>query len=672
MTIATIDPKPKDSKTPRLKPAPKTDEQRAAEKADRLAKKVKFNEQITQAISDIDKVISQVSEDSGQPFDYIANLVHLGGRVYKNRRKPTIHNAVSFASARIEDGRWKPGDSPSIDLAIEIITRVRDAGNSYQDLSQDDKDLLISLLEAHRKACDTGVVGNTQLQMQDIRTTLEKVRVELSNLHIRSGFEYYLIGSRSDVSQLAAPTTFMTTNGGDFFTQYLKCDPVKLPKYFEAFCNSNAGLSGLVRYVAKTEFKGDTKTALKSLVMAMLRKVYENAVGRSSFRFNWSSYAAGKADNNNIRLVGWPLTVKPVALSSINTMAEMRQLYLAVASNQCYFEKVDNSAEDTPTAPKASVAYQPGGTILSLDDSGEAQAPQQSSKRARGQECSDKPPNKKTKKSSTSSQDDESENMLQDTPENARPQDESENARPQDESENAQPQDESENTRPQDESGNAPPQDETELTLPQATSVPTAHTTQQPCSRPRPRPRPIFKSTSLATSSPNPALATVDLNSMAPQHSSNVGSMQEALTPAKLLLPTTAPSLLALLNPPPLNFAGQVDVAPPTSTPVLNNADHVAALSSSTSALGCTGQMTVEHPAAPTNDQVAGAPEPYTVPPELSLIGQATASANALDTFSFPEQPEQLQMPALTQDFFDHMDLVFSQYSQRQDAPSGL
>lgn len=107
MTIATIDPKPKDSKTPRLKPAPRSDEQRAAEKADRLAKKVKLNEQIVQANEAIDKIIGQVSEDSGQPFDYIANLVHLGGRVYKNRRKPTIHNAISFASARVEDGRCK-------------------------------------------------------------------------------------------------------------------------------------------------------------------------------------------------------------------------------------------------------------------------------------------------------------------------------------------------------------------------------------------------------------------------------------------------------------------------------------------------------------------------------------------------------------------------------------
>lgn len=257
--------------------------------------------------------------------------------------------------------------------------------------------------------------------MQDIRTTIDKVRVEvcwvfafvsfsftdlyrqLSNLHIRSGFEYYLIGSRSDVSQLAAPTVLMTVNGGDFFTQYMKCDPVKLPKYFEAFCNSNAGLNGLyfisshrlllthelyaglVRHVAKSEHKGDTKTALKSLVMDMLRKVYgasihafilynflirvfsETVVGRSSFRFNWGCYAAGKADSNNIRLVGWPLKTKPVALSSIGTVAEMRQLYFAVANDECYFKKDDDAdASDTPALSGTLSASLPTSTALTF------------------------------------------------------------------------------------------------------------------------------------------------------------------------------------------------------------------------------------------------------------------------------------------------------------------
>lgn len=313
----------------------------------------------------------------------------------------------------------------------------------------------------------------------------------------------------------------------------------------------------------------------------------------------------------------------------------------------------------------APAVYRPGGTVLSLDDPEEPQAQQRGSKRARDQDCSEKPP-KKTKKGLGGAQDD--------NPENAPPQDGSENT--QDGSENTPPQDGSENLPnvPQDEPENTPPpREESENMPPQPESASAASVAQQP--RPRPRPRPLNKSTSLVTSPSDStlALSMVDLNRTRLQPSSTVGLPQQAVTSAASTLPTPPPTLFALLNPTSaLDTACQVGAQLPNSTPAPNNTSQVAAPPASTFALGHAGQATAEHPTVPMHGQAAGAPEQYTVPPELSLLSPAAASSSAMDVFSFNEQSEQLQMPALGQDFFDCMDLVFSQYSQRQNAPSDL
>jgi Pup-like protein len=90
---------------PRAKPAPKSDEQRAKEKEDNLTRKTKLKAAIDVAIDQIDNIIEALADEYNIGFSQACNYVHLGGRVFKDRRRPTIQNAYSFCWARVEDGR---------------------------------------------------------------------------------------------------------------------------------------------------------------------------------------------------------------------------------------------------------------------------------------------------------------------------------------------------------------------------------------------------------------------------------------------------------------------------------------------------------------------------------------------------------------------------------------
>jgi hypothetical protein len=83
----------------------KSDEQRAQEKEHKLARKVKIKAAVDVAIDQIDDIIEGLAAETGIGFKQACSYVHLGGRIFKGRRRPSIQNAYRFCSARVEDGR---------------------------------------------------------------------------------------------------------------------------------------------------------------------------------------------------------------------------------------------------------------------------------------------------------------------------------------------------------------------------------------------------------------------------------------------------------------------------------------------------------------------------------------------------------------------------------------
>jgi hypothetical protein len=101
--VTTIDSKKKD----RRRAVPKTDEERARQKADKIEKQIKLKVAIAAAIDTIDTIINDLADEHRITFERASMLVHLGGRVFKDRRRPSIQNAYQFCLARVEDGRCK-------------------------------------------------------------------------------------------------------------------------------------------------------------------------------------------------------------------------------------------------------------------------------------------------------------------------------------------------------------------------------------------------------------------------------------------------------------------------------------------------------------------------------------------------------------------------------------
>ncbi|KAI0245242.1 hypothetical protein BJV78DRAFT_1158872 [Lactifluus subvellereus] len=315
----------------RAKPAPKSDEQRAKEKEDNLARKMKLNAAIDVAINQIDEIIEALADEYNIGFTQACSYVHLGGRIFKDRRRPTIQNAYRFCWARVEDGRWTESD------------------DEYKSLSRNDQAKLIALLQGDRDQRETGIVGKSQLRLHDIRTTMEKVEIELGNLHMRSGFEYIVFGCRNQVDHYTSPTVLLSEAGCDFISHYLKFEPPKLAKHFDAFATNRAGMNGVIRRVASDEHGGDKKTATKSIIMGMFKKMYSELTKRDAFRLDWTAWSKGRPDRRNVIIRGWPLATPPTTLSNIHTAGEMNKLLAAVVDNTCYFEMATRKERDQTT-----------------------------------------------------------------------------------------------------------------------------------------------------------------------------------------------------------------------------------------------------------------------------------------------------------------------------------
>lgn len=155
-------------------------------------------------------------------------------------------------------------DSPERAEAIRIIRESRQNGGGYKSLLEADQGALLALLQENRDARETGVVGKPQIQLQDIRLTMEKVNTEvrlvlcicsivladtfeqLANLCARSKFEYILMGARSNPHSLttASPIMCMSEAGGEFITRYLKLEPATLAKHFNAYAMNRSGIPG--------------------------------------------------------------------------------------------------------------------------------------------------------------------------------------------------------------------------------------------------------------------------------------------------------------------------------------------------------------------------------------------------------------------------------------------
>jgi hypothetical protein len=73
-------------------------------------------------------------------------------------------------------------DSPERVEAIHIIRKSRQNGGDYKTVLKVDQGALLALLQESHDMRETGIVGQPQIQLQDIQTTMEKVNTEVRHI----------------------------------------------------------------------------------------------------------------------------------------------------------------------------------------------------------------------------------------------------------------------------------------------------------------------------------------------------------------------------------------------------------------------------------------------------------------------------------------------------------
>jgi hypothetical protein len=67
---------------------------------------------------------------------------------------------------------------------------------------------------------------------------------QLTNLNLRSGFEYFLFGCRNQVDHMTSPIVHYSETGAEFISNYLKFETARLALHFDAYATNRAGVNG--------------------------------------------------------------------------------------------------------------------------------------------------------------------------------------------------------------------------------------------------------------------------------------------------------------------------------------------------------------------------------------------------------------------------------------------
>ncbi|KAI0308945.1 hypothetical protein OF83DRAFT_132359 [Amylostereum chailletii] len=323
----------------RKKPAPKSDEQKAAQRQARHDANKAYHEALADAIRRVGEIVSNVAITHRKAYDDVASDLSLTMKEFNERRAPNIYNAYNFCWARVDRGEW--ANNPSKKQVIEII-KEGEANGGHETLSEDQREVLLQVLRADHEERDTGIVRKPMKQLHDIRTTLEKVKGELDGVHQRSGLEFILLASRSRGTQLSAPSVYTSDQGADFLLQVIRMSPVEVSQRFEAFSIGHAGIQGVIKHLAQQSAGKDRKGATKALIQEILHEQMTRLAGRAGVRIEYANWYVKMILRLHINMRRWPLNGPPINPSEIKTSKDMTTLYQALFTGTCCLYRISD------------------------------------------------------------------------------------------------------------------------------------------------------------------------------------------------------------------------------------------------------------------------------------------------------------------------------------------
>ncbi|KIM81189.1 hypothetical protein PILCRDRAFT_504494 [Piloderma croceum F 1598] len=306
----------------KLKKATPSVEQRKQTRNDAQQAAEALQADVDVALDDLHTIVENLALRHNRSEDFIAEQLHLGGHVIKQKRAPGLNNAYAHCEARSAN-EWLHDESKVMIRAI--IEEAKELGG-YEHLKPEQKQALVNALEESRAVDDTGIVRRPLAQLHDTRIVLERVCRELQNLHYRCGIEIILYGVRGNPAHHSAPVLLMTPKAETFIGTVLGLKGSLVLTQFEAFALN--GLTGVLRS------HEERRNFMKSYISKTIKEQIQLLANDSTLRMEFRHYEKKIVEEKGIVITGWTYH-KFVSPSDFKKLADIKELYDAIRAGTC-------------------------------------------------------------------------------------------------------------------------------------------------------------------------------------------------------------------------------------------------------------------------------------------------------------------------------------------------
>ncbi|KAF5360171.1 hypothetical protein D9758_011357 [Tetrapyrgos nigripes] len=300
---------------------PKSNEEKAIEKAARDAKKKTYSERLQECMGQVYRMAEGLAEEFGKhDAGYYYTEIMQVHRLTEKKKDPNAFQA--FVSMRVEEINK---DIPEGENRRKVGECITDIAKEWNELSTEEK---------KERTADALASHNTPLAVfHDTRSTLEEVKLVLQRLNSRTGCEALLIAVRSNSGHYNPADSWGTSPRVlEFFNISYREQTDKMAHRLEGYCVS--GLEG-VAHNYQRELSG-MKSGVVNLILSKLKE----AGGKTKIsRMFYSNFDEHITARYGIIIKGWPLN-RFCSPSDLNTRSEVDILRNAWENNTCTFYKM--------------------------------------------------------------------------------------------------------------------------------------------------------------------------------------------------------------------------------------------------------------------------------------------------------------------------------------------
>ncbi|KIK33061.1 hypothetical protein CY34DRAFT_100326 [Suillus luteus UH-Slu-Lm8-n1] len=306
--------------------------EKRAMKEKRLARKVEYADALAAAQDVVmQEAIKLHAQFATNTVEYFYEAILQNARTKGKRRGRNQWNAYLRGELKKRNNELDPMEPrlKASDIAPEL-------SREWKSMSKEEKEHLtkdyMDELEEYRANKSLAVHNVAINSFHDVRSTLDSISVQLSELAARTGAAIFLVAVRGDSDHLTRPFIYMSEEKlADHFVMLTRLTPHKFATRLEACVIS--GVTGLVSNYKESYLT--LKKELTSLIFDKLNQAAQVSVPKMFYN-NFDTQITAK---HGVVVDNWPLK-NFVSPSDIGSTTELRVLHNALKTGVTTFRKM--------------------------------------------------------------------------------------------------------------------------------------------------------------------------------------------------------------------------------------------------------------------------------------------------------------------------------------------